>query len=141
MPIRVMPASIIPERYVYRVLEARGAARCALISCVIRRNVKRKLKPIDRVMARPDNYVRFASPFRRTGARTYLHIGRVKSLQRELRARRVFLIGARGGGAGGAERPVSGTARFISRIRDNLRGKLFARSKLLVGNRVVRVNI
>lgn len=35
----------------------------ALISCVIRRNVKRKLKPIDRVIARPDNYVRFASPF------------------------------------------------------------------------------
>lgn len=89
MPIRVvMPASIIPEsereietveerkrvegrvnRYTYIPISSvrfAGVARGsdgALISCVIRRNVKRKLKPIDWVMVRPDNYVRFASPF------------------------------------------------------------------------------
>lgn len=89
MPIRVvMPASIIPEseREIETVKERkRGGGEGgtdiriyrspqfgsrglhggdgALISCVIRRNVKRKLKPIDWVMVRPDNYVRFASPF------------------------------------------------------------------------------
>jgi len=60
MPIRVMFASIIPERYRIPIVpEAHGGGggggggASALISCVIRRNVKRKLKPIDRVMARP----------------------------------------------------------------------------------------
>jgi hypothetical protein len=55
-----MFASIIPERYRIPIVpEAHGGGggggggASALISCVIRRNVKRKLKPIDRVMARP----------------------------------------------------------------------------------------
>jgi len=61
-----MFASIIPERYRIPIVPevhgggggggggvGGGGGAGALISCVIRRNVKRKLKPIDRVMARP----------------------------------------------------------------------------------------
>lgn len=101
----------------------------ALISCVIRRNVKRKLKPIDRLISRGlDNYVSSfdASTSFRIGPRTYLHNSYIESFQRELGRLASVTMRAKGCGAVSNMRCDS-----FQRIRDNSSGKLLARTKLL----------